>query len=1259
MPMGNVYRVVALFLAVAVALAQSSAGRIKGKVVDKDTGEPLEFANVYLIENGIVKGGSLTDEEGNFIIAPVAPGTYDIKVQYSGKEHIVKGVLVSMNETVVLEIKMTTAVELEEVEIEAYAVPLFKKDETVVGRVVTSQEVQQIATRNIVTVAALSAGTYQGDEGETPNIRGQRAGATEYFIDGVRVIGALGLPQKAIGQMQVITGGVPAEYGDLTGGVITITSSAPSSIHSIGAEVVSSQFTDPYNYNLLAFNASGPVIQKKDSAGNIITTKLGYFVNFEVQDVLDRDPPAIQITRLKPEVLEDLRQRPLVPSEDGSFFMHRGNFVKESDLEKIKYRPNNTSRAARGLIRLDYELGRNTYLKLGGNFSLVRYKLGSGMVRYLFAPESHGLVKTNTWRGYIRFQQTLSFISKEELQARLKQPATEVEGKPKRKKRGITSLYYTLQFDYTRTGYTLQDERFEDRLFEYGYVGRFTNRRAEVFELIFPEDNRHNPDISPNPYWQTAGFFDTAYYFDPSTAVNPYLANYNTVIYDYIRQNGNPQPIFDPATFDFVYRNTVYNFTQLRALGGIVNGLNTPSFAASMNIYSLFYGTGANFYIYQKSRTDQFRATGQGVLTIGNHNLKVGFEFFQRQERFYSIAAYFLWQLMRQYANAHLVQLDLNNPQPVYINGVFADTVRLEPLYDANSQSEFDKKLRAKLGLPIDSKEYINTDAYTPDFYDLSMFTADELFNAGNPIISYYGYTYLGELDRTTSYKKFFDDKINRPQKAYAPTYTAVYVEDKFELERMFFTLGLRIDRYDANSLVLKDKYLLVPAYNAKEASQILGIPLPEGVEDDWVPYVDNKNNPTRFVGFRDGDQWYDANGTPVAPELIARAGGGVVQPFVKQDSIVFESFTDYTPVVNVMPRISFSFPISDEATFFAHYDVLTQRPRERYAAFLTEYIFLPANPTVPVNNPALQPEKTIDYEVGFKQKLTNFMAISLSAYYREMRGMIQSFRVYNAYPVTYDTYENIDFGTSKGFQLELDMRRFGLVRGKIAYTLQFANGTGSSATSARNALNYIQGFSVLRIPVPLAFDQRHTITANIDFRFDDRKIRGPAVTIGGKKIYPLQKFGLNLTANIGSGTPYSRLITVNPAAVQFGVHQTVGIVGTPRGNRLPFTYRFDIRAERDFTIKRGGEGEKAKRPINFQIYVLVLNVFNRLNVRSVYAFTGLPDDSGYLSSDLGQQAIQSQFDPESFVLLYRIKERNPNFYRLPRRIRLGVQFFF
>ena len=52
-----------------------------------------------------------------------------------------------------------------------------------------------------------------------------------------------------------------------------------------------------------------------------------------------------------------------------------------------------------------------------------------------------------------------------------------------------------------------------------------------------------------------------------------------------------------------------------------------------------------------------------------------------------------------------------------------------------------------------------------------------------------------------------------------------------------------------------------------------------------------------------------------------------VPQPYLAEgvspdDNVSSNAFEDYTPQINVMPRIAFSFPISDEALFFAHYDV-------------------------------------------------------------------------------------------------------------------------------------------------------------------------------------------------------------------------------------------------------------------------------------------------------------------------------------------------
>ncbi|MBK9061068.1 MAG: hypothetical protein IPL81_14795 [Flavobacteriales bacterium] len=76
------------------------------------------------------------------------------------------------------------------------------------------------------------------------------------------------------------------------------------------------------------------------------------------------------------------------------------------------------------------------------------------------------------------------------------------------------------------------------------------------------------------------------------------------------------------------------------------------------------------------------------------------------------------------------------------------------------------------------------------------------------------------------------------------------------------------------------------------------------------------------------------------------------------------EAFEVYNPKVNVMPRIAFSFPISDEAVFFAHYDILTQRPTGFSRLDLLGYAYI-ENTGISSLTPTWRPTKTIDYELA------------------------------------------------------------------------------------------------------------------------------------------------------------------------------------------------------------------------------------------------------------------------------------------------------
>ena len=102
-------------------------------------------------------------------------------------------------------------------------------------------------------------------------------------------------------------------------------------------------------------------------------------------------------------------------------------------------------------------------------------------------------------------------------------------------------------------------------------------------------------------------------------------------------------------------------------------------------------------------------------------------------------------------------------------------------------------------------------------------------------------------------------------------------------------------------------------------------------------------------------------------------------------------------------------------------------------------------------NNPNLLPQKTTNYELGFQQKLTERSSLTISMAYREMRDMMQTVSLNEAYPITYVTYGNVDFGTVKSLEMRYDLRRTGNVKLTAAYTLQFAQGSGSGPNSGAN----------------------------------------------------------------------------------------------------------------------------------------------------------------------------------------------------------------
>ena len=1225
-----------VFTSSIIVFSQTGSGTLKGKIKDKTTGEPIPFANIVVEVGGVMVGGSTSDFDGNYLIKPIPPGKIDVKATNVGyTPFTMKGVVMFADKIQFQDILLTpSTTTLGEVEVVDYKVPLISKDQTVSGGTVTQEEISKMANKSADAVATTVGGVGTDANGNITSLRGQRSDGTVYYIDGMRVIGSTALPQSAIEQVEVILGGTPASYGDATGGVISVTTRGPSRDFNAGIDVQTSQFLDRFGYNRLGLNFTGPLFSKKDTITHTKTPIMGYFLAGEIVYEKDGAPAAFKMNKVKDDILDGIRQSPLRLSTNGQGVFMNAEYLTSADLEEAKYTMNSSSYDINMSGKLDFRISPTINMSFGGTYHLVDghgFDYSNSLMNYMY----NGHYNQTTWRVNGRFTQRFPT--------------------PTDSKSFVKNVYYSLSGDFSRSTNKNEDDKLKDNLFKYGYIGSFATQRIRGYTPTISYDS-----VSGKYAHLQNGFIDTLVVYTPLD-YNPESANWTSQYYDLFPKDG-------------YYRS----MAEIIGGRGLVNGMSPD------NIYNTWTNVGNTIGGFNYSLVDQYSVQATFAADFGNHEIQLGLQYQQRSQNLWTVNGTQSWDVMTGLTNAHLQDLDLANPQLVYENGVFMDTINYYRKYVPLLQRNFDINLRNKLGLPVDGSDWIDINSYnfstgTINYYNkdqklitvnagtdlltIDMFSADELLNNGANLINYYGYDYQGnKLKSRPSFDDFFtekDDKGNftRNIGAYEPIYMAGYIQDKFAFRDLIFNIGLRVDRFDANQMVLKDPYLFYPALTSEDVARdgLGGQPVtqPSSVGSDYVVYVDDINSPTKITGYRDGSQWYNQDGSPVSdPRIIDPSG---VKPLLKDPdnkSITSEVFKDYEPQTNFMPRISFSFPISDDALFYAHYDILTQRPTGFNRLDPISYYFIDVKgASGTINNPALEPERTVDYELGFQQKINNASSLKLSVFYRELRDQIQQYRLSGAYPRTYYSYTNIDFGTVKGLTVTYDLRRTSNARIRFNYTLQFADGTGSDPNAAQGIIRSDQ--PNLRTMNPYSFDRRHQFNISIDYRWGSGKeYNGPVIKREKKNKPPVQflsNFGANLTVTGGSGTPYTKSSKIMP-------YGAMGpIKGSINGARLPWQFLLNLRIDKDFNFAMGKKGKGA----TINVYLEVLNLLNTMNVTGVYPATGSPTDDGYLSAPEYQNQINQQVNPQSYRDLYSIFMDNPYNYSTPRQTRLGLMFNF
>lgn len=1239
--------------AVLSVSAQVGQGSIKGLISNGENGEPIPFANVTLMNGSDQVLGTTTDFDGKYTLKPIPPGSYDLQVSYVGfQTKRIAGITVSSDKITKQNVKLTQGVELKTVEVIEYKKPLIELDKTTSEETKTREEIERMAVRSAIDVAKTAGnGVVSRDNGSnTLNMRGGRGSNNVTFIDGIKVIGSTSLPKSAIEEVTVKTGGLSAQYGDVTGGVTSITTRGALKEYFGNVEILTSGFKadednviglDNYGYNLFGFSAGGPIITKKDEKGNIKDAPLGFLITGEYRTILNPRPSAVQLYKVKDNVQQEIESDPLFTDGINPGVFKKAEFLTADDFEEIDFQRNVESKRLVLNGKIDIKLNDLSAIAVGGTFDQA---VGNSDSRnfQLYNYYNNPQTTSNSIRGYVRYTQRFENAELEEGQD---------------DNSLVKNAFFSVQADFSRSTSEQGDENHGDDFFRYGYIGKFDAITEPSYS--FETNNGNGVLLTQNGVTQSyIGDFLTAfnnpiaYNYTPGN-VNPILANYTSSFYQFSDQ------------FD------VYDTREnVEGFGGLVNGSSIPN-----NVYNLWSHPGAVFNSYSKSESDQYRLSGIGSADIGDHAIMLGFEYEQRVARNYGLNPLGLWQLGRGTVNSHIDQIDSSSFRVDQSSSYPQITFDRANAIDARTY--FAYNMRKALGLDPNGTDFIDFDSYDIDVYKMEYFAAEQLINPANSVgLQYRGYDYLGnKLSDQPSLDDFFNETNElgfktRPVAAYQPIYIAGFIEDKFAFDDLVFRLGLRLDRFDANQPVLKDQFSFFPTRNVAYARNQGLENVPGNIGDDYVVYVADIENPSaeNVIGFRDPEtnNFYSAEGEELNNPTVLQAGGSIapwlVDPSKKNavDDMTSSSFEDYEPQYTLMPRISFSFPISDEATFFANYDILTQRPTGNVALDPIDIIYIQNHSRI-LTNPNLKPTKTISYELGFKQKLTNSSALTLSAFYREQRDEIQVVRLVGAYPEDYLTYSNQDFGTVKGFTINYDLRRVKNVMVRLNYTLQFAEGTGSGSLSSLNLVN--SGQPNLRTIFPYSYDQRHQLSTTFDYRFArGSRYNGPKV--GGKNI--LEDAGLNVIFIAGSGTPYTaRSLPTNSENIGGGQYQSP-VIGDVNGSRLPWTLRMDARIDKNFMIKWGGKTEanenlwkQGKKTSMLNVYLQVLNVLDRQNIQSVYAYTGNADDDGFLTSKQFQDVIRQQINEESYRDHYEIRLQNMYNYELPRRIRLGVLLNF
>lgn len=317
----------------------------------------------------------------------------------------------------------------------------------------------------------------------------------------------------------------------------------------------------------------------------------------------------------------------------------------------------------------------------------------------------------------------------------------------------------------------------------------------------------------------------------------------------------------------------------------------------------------------------------------------------------------------------------------------------------------------------------------------------------------------------------------------------------------------------------------------------------------------------------------------------------------------------------SISPRLGMSFPITDKGIIHFSYGHFFQQPPYSYLFANPNFEQIAGVPTF--GNANLDREKTVSYEIGLQQQLTDNVAFNITGFYKDVRDLLALQQVQVTSSFSYYKYQNQDYGNIQGITFSLTKRRtvedgFGAT---LDYTFQVAEGNETDAASF--FVNTASNRQTEKVPVPLAWDQQHSLNATFSVGNAD-------------------DWNATVVGRLGTGLPYTPEI---PGSQIFLKNNS---------ERRPIQMTVDLLADKTFRYE----------DYYLTLFLKVFNLFDSLNERLVFNDTGR---STY-TLDEGKGAAQETNRLAALIpgahsaTEYYIR---PNYYAPPREVRFGMSLEF